>query len=101
METVDPYDLEKTLESFQRAKEYPGLSVVIARQPCVIKARRSGARPRAFQVGEECQGCKICVNFGCPAIEFEGDVAKINNLCTGCGVCARICPSSVITEVVR
>ena len=101
VETVDPYDLEKTLESFQRAKEYPGLSVVIARQPCVIKARRSGARPRVFQVGEGCQGCRICVDFGCPAIEFEGDVAKINNLCTGCGVCARICPSSVITEVGR
>lgn len=101
VETVDPYDLEKTLESFQRAKEYPGLSVVIARQPCVIKARRSGARPRAFQVGEKCQGCKICVNFGCPAIEFEGDVAKINNMCTGCGVCATICPNTSITEVVR
>ncbi len=101
VETVDPYDLEKTLESFQRAKDYPGLSVVIARQPCVIKARRSGARPRVFQVGEGCQGCGICVDFGCPAIEFEGDLAKINNLCTGCGVCAMICPSSVITEVGR
>jgi len=101
VEVVDPYDLEKTLQCFQRAKEYPGLSVVIARQPCVIKARRSGARPRAFQVSEECQGCRICVDFGCPAIEFEGDMAKINNLCTGCGVCAEICPSSCILEVRR
>jgi indolepyruvate ferredoxin oxidoreductase alpha subunit len=99
VEVVDPYDLEKTLQCFQRAKEYPGLSVVIARQPCVIKARRSGARPRAFRVSEECQGCGICVDFGCPAIEFEGDVAKINNLCTGCGVCAEICPGSSILEV--
>ena len=99
VEVVDPYDLEKTLQCFQRAKEYPGLSVVVARQPCVIKARRSGARPRAFRVSEECQGCGICVDFGCPAIEFEGDVAKINNLCTGCGVCAEICPGSSILEV--
>lgn len=101
VETVDPYNMEETLKSFQRAKEYPGLSVVIARQPCVIKSRRSGVRTRAFQVGKECQGCGICVDFGCPAIEFEGDVAKINSLCTGCGVCATICPSSVIAEVGR
>jgi len=99
VETVDPYDLEGTIEGFQRAKDYPGLSVVIARQPCVIKARRSGAQSRAFQVSDECQGCRICVDFGCPAIEFDGQVARINNLCTGCGVCAQICPSSAILEV--
>lgn len=99
VETVDPYDLEGTMEGFQRAKDFPGLSVVIARQPCVIKARRSGTRPRAFQVSDECQGCRICVEYGCPAIEFEGETAKINNLCTGCGICAQICPSSAILEV--
>ena len=99
VETVDPYDLEGTMEGFQRAKDFPGLSVVIARQPCVIKARRSGTRPRAFKVSDECQGCRICVEYGCPAIEFEGKMAKINNLCTGCGTCAQICPSSAILEV--
>ena len=35
--------------------------------------------------------------LGCPAIEFEGDVAKINSLCTGCGVCKGPLPSSVIS----
>lgn len=101
VEIVDPYDLEGTMEGFQRARDFPGLSVVIARQPCVIKARRSGARPRAFQVSDDCQGCRICVEYGCPAIEFEGEMAKINNLCTGCGICAQICPSSAILEVER
>jgi len=101
VETVDPYDLEKTMESFQRARDYPGLSVIIARQPCVIKARRSGVRSKPFQVEEECQGCRICVDFGCPAIEFEDDKARINALCTGCGVCAAICPASAIREVAR
>jgi len=99
VESVDPNDLEGTMEGFQRARDYPGLSVVIARQPCVIKARRGGARPRAFQVSDECQGCRICVEYGCPAIEFDGEVARINNLCTGCGVCAQICPASAIKEV--
>ena len=101
VETVDPYHLDETLESFQRAKDYPGLSVIIARQPCVIKARRSGIRRRSFQVGEDCIGCKICLDFSCPAIEFEKDKARINALCTGCGVCAAICSTSAIREVAR
>jgi len=99
VETVDPYDLDRTIECFQRAKEFPGLSVVIARQPCVIKARRSGGKKSSYAVGDECSGCKVCVEFGCPAIEFEGEKAKINALCTGCGLCAKICPSSAILEV--
>jgi len=99
VETVDPYDLDRTIECFKRAKEFPGLSVVIARQPCVIKARRSGGKKLSYAVGDECSGCKVCVEFGCPAIEFEGEKARINALCTGCGLCARICPSSAILEV--
>jgi len=101
VETVDPYHLDETQESFQRAKDYPGLSVIMAKQPCVIKARRSGVRPKLFMVGEDCIGCKKCIDFGCPAIEFENDKARINTLCTGCGVCAAICPSSAIREVAR
>jgi indolepyruvate ferredoxin oxidoreductase alpha subunit len=100
VETVDPYDLDKTVESFQRAREHPGLSVIVARRPCVIKARKKGARSGLFQVSEDCKGCKICIEFGCPAIEFEKDQAKINSLCTGCGVCASICPALAIREVV-
>jgi indolepyruvate ferredoxin oxidoreductase alpha subunit len=99
VETVDPYDLDKAIEGFQKAKGFPGLSVVIARQPCVIKARRGGAGRKSFAVGKDCAGCRICVDFGCPAIEFEGEKARINALCTGCGVCAKICPSAVIHEV--
>ena len=101
VETVDPYDLDKAIESFQKAKEFPGLSVVIARQPCVIKTRRCGAGRKSFAVGEDCAGCQICVDFGCSAIEFENERARINALCTGCGVCAKICPSAAIQEVRR
>lgn len=102
VETVDPYDLEAAVESFERARDYPGLSVVIARQACVIRARRSGGARRRFAVREdECAGCRICVDFGCPAIEFQDEKARINALCAGCGVCARICPSAAIREVAR
>lgn len=93
VETIDPCDLEATIDVFKKAKDYDGLSVVVAKHPCVITALKSGVRYKPLKVNEEkCVGCKKCVNFGCPAIEFDGQTAKINALCSGCGVCAQICP---------
>jgi indolepyruvate ferredoxin oxidoreductase alpha subunit len=100
VETIDPNDLDRSIEAFREAKEYPGLSVIIARQPCVIKSRRAGVKLKSFSVGSDCTGCKTCIEFGCPAIEFEEKKARINALCTGCGVCAQICPAAAILEVV-
>lgn len=98
--TVDPYDLNATIETFKRAKVYQGLSVVITKQTCSIIARKSGIRRRPFTVNKEnCTGCRKCVEFGCPAIEFDEDSARINALCTGCGVCAQICSNNAIEVV--
>ena len=44
MEVVNPYDIKATIDVFKKAKEYQGLSVVISRQPCVIKALKAGVR---------------------------------------------------------
>ena len=101
VQTVDPYDFPETVEAFKDAKEFPGLSVVIAKQSCVIVARRSGVKRRLFAVEDDCSGCKLCLQFGCPAFEFDGETAMINSLCTGCGVCAQICPSLAIKEVAQ
>jgi indolepyruvate ferredoxin oxidoreductase alpha subunit len=100
VETTDPYDLNATIESFRRARECPGLSVVIAKQACMTNSRRAGVRRRPYRVNENCIGCGKCVEFGCPAIEFEEDTARINALCAGCGVCAQICTNDAI-EVVK
>jgi indolepyruvate ferredoxin oxidoreductase alpha subunit len=99
VETVDPLDVNATIETFKRARDNPGLSVVIAKQPCLTNARRAGIRRKPFFVTEECTGCRQCVEFGCPAIEFDEERARINTLCSGCGVCAQICPSTAIKVV--
>ncbi len=102
VEVVDAYDRKATEEVFKRAKEYVGTSVVIAEQACVINARRAGIRLKSYVIDvEKCTGCKQCVKFGCPAIEFDnvGKHAKITALCTGCGVCAQICKFDAISEV--
>ena len=101
---VDPYRLEETKEAFKAAKDFEGTAVVIAKQPCVISGKRAGIKRVPYIVDpEKCEGCKQCVKFGCPAIEFdeENKCAVITALCSGCGVCAQICKFDAIQEVKR
>jgi indolepyruvate ferredoxin oxidoreductase alpha subunit len=97
VETVDPYDITGTVNVLQEAKKRKGVKVVIARQMCVITARRAGVKRGRYMVdAEACTGCGTCVRFGCPAIEFSDEKARINDLCSGCSVCAQLCPVGAI-----
>lgn len=102
VETIDPYDLTGTLRLLEAAKAKKGVKVIIAKQMCVIAARRAGVKRGGYEVNTEiCTGCGTCVRFGCPAIEFVDEKAHINDLCSGCGVCARICPVGAIGREVK
>lgn len=98
VESVDPYDLTELLETLKEAKEKTGVKVIIAKQPCVIMNKRSGVKRNRYLVDENrCTQCGVCVKYGCPAIETDADgTAKTTELCTGCGVCADLCPSGAI-----
>jgi indolepyruvate ferredoxin oxidoreductase alpha subunit len=102
VETVDPYDLVSLMATLRAAKDQPGVKVVIARQPCVIMARRANLRRGRFEVDPAtCTACGVCIGFGCPAIEKRDDKAFITDLCSGCGVCAQICPAGAIRKESR
>lgn len=107
---VDPYNLEETIAAFKEAKEYQGLSVIVARQRCALiidrDKRRSGIPIIPYTIDQEkCRKCLICINaFGCPALQLiDKEGAKrveINDtLCDGCGVCAQVCPFNAIIQV--
>ncbi len=97
VETVDPYDLVGLTAALRDAKERPGVKVIIARQACVITARRAGLKRGHYQVDPDaCTSCGLCIKFGCPAIERINEKAHINDLCSGCGVCSHICPAAAI-----
>ncbi len=102
VETVDPYDLTNLLETMKKVKAGRGVRVVIARQPCVIVSKREGVKRRRYMVEEEtCTSCRLCVRYGCPAIEYHEEKASVNDLCMGCGVCADICPEGAIRQEVK
>lgn len=99
VETVDPYDMTSLTSALKEAKERPGVKVIIAKQICVINARRAGIKRGKYRVDQEtCTGCGICISFGCPAIERLEEKASIEGLCSGCSVCAQLCPAGAIRK---
>jgi indolepyruvate ferredoxin oxidoreductase alpha subunit len=98
---VQPYKVKKTIEAVNAAMEYDGISVIISREFCPLFARATGQlkRSRPFQVNhEKCKNHRNCINeLACPAMYLDGERIEINEtLCTGCSVCAQICPENAI-----
>lgn len=73
----------------------------------MLDSLRFGPKVVPYIVDEDkCVGCKKCLGLGCPAIvtvEVEVDdktktKARIEEfLCTGCSLCAQVCPVSAIS----
>lgn len=97
----DPYNLDE-IKELMKTELYCGEpSVLISRRPCVLLLDKSEFK--AYTVDPDtCKACGKCLNLGCPAIEkntTERDkwVALIRgSLCTGCSVCAQVCPFDAI-----
>lgn len=101
---VDPYDLGATFVALEEAIRYPGVSVVITNRPCVEAPVK--VRDEPFRVVlERCTACQLCMDLGCPAIvwtdeTYEGrpKVAIRPDACTGCTLCAQVCPADAIVR---
>jgi indolepyruvate ferredoxin oxidoreductase alpha subunit len=97
LQIIDPLDLETSKAAFKKAYDTDGVKVIIAKQPCVITAKRMGIKRKSFEVIEDlCEGCKRCVKMGCPAMEVHEGKAVINDMCAGCGLCTKVCQFGAI-----
>ena len=96
--TIDPYKFKETLALIKESLESPEATVIISRSPCVVDDK-SALKPAKHIDTDVCRKCKACLKIGCPAIEFENGVVKINNLlCGGCELCKQICPFGAIKD---
>ena len=95
--TINPYDLEETERAISEELEAKEPSLIVSLAPCPLRERRRVGPIRAINP-ELCKGCKRCLKLGCPAIEFDGEVPKINmHLCGGGGLCEEVCPHDAIS----
>ena len=99
---IRPYRVKKSIDTVKEALMYKGVSVVISREPCVLFAKTlKKPRGKPFFVSEKCKGDRDCINdLACTAFYIRKNRVYIDPaLCSGCSVCAQICPEHAILPV--
>jgi indolepyruvate ferredoxin oxidoreductase alpha subunit len=103
----DPFDLERTQQTLlEQIEETKGLRVLVLRQICALSPEKKAKKNYEMSVnetaclGQNCGCNNLCTRvFKCPGLTWnkEKSLARIDEvICTGCGVCASICPSGAI-----
>ena len=92
---VDAYDVKAVEKAVKAAINSPEVSVIIAQRPCALLDK--SPKPKMNVV--DCKNCGVCMRIGCPAISMgENGVVIDHNQCTGCGVCAAVCPFHALVK---
>jgi indolepyruvate ferredoxin oxidoreductase, alpha subunit len=95
-------DIETTLREFMKLDEP---SVLITREECALLPAAKKRWVALEVLGDKCNGCTLCFRLGCPALLKSDELdektqrpkALIDaSLCTGCEVCAQVCPREAI-----
>ncbi|MBU1170024.1 MAG: indolepyruvate ferredoxin oxidoreductase subunit alpha [Proteobacteria bacterium] len=100
---IKPYNLSKSVQTIKEALDYKGVSVIIAKEKCTLYAKSlKQLKGKSFEINQDkCKNHRDCItSIACPAFYLDGDQVKINaTQCTGCSVCAQICPEKAIRPV--
>ena len=97
IETINPLNLKKTIDTYKKALEFDGVAVIIAKYPCtLIKGQR---KKKPMEIKEDkCNQCLDCVNvLACPAISTKNGLVTIDDgICKGCTSCVQMCNEKAI-----
>jgi indolepyruvate ferredoxin oxidoreductase alpha subunit len=104
----DPFDLEHTQQTLLELLEQKGLKVLILKQICALSPEKKAKKKfeifvdASLCIGENCGCNQLCTRiFRCPGLIWnkQTKVPRIDEvICTGCGVCASVCPSGAIQK---
>jgi indolepyruvate ferredoxin oxidoreductase alpha subunit len=109
VEVTDPFDLKGTTDKLlDLMQDDGGVRVLIVNRECALVRARREKPAYSMHVdaekclGENCGCARLCTRvFQCPGLiwDVQKGVAKIDEvICTGCGVCADICPAGAIVR---
>ncbi len=99
---IKPYKVKKSIEAIKESIKYEGISVIISEEICALYANALKLpKHKPFNITDKCKNHRTCIDsLACPAFYIWNDRVKIDaNLCTGCAVCAQICPENAILPV--
>ncbi|MDD5564605.1 MAG: indolepyruvate ferredoxin oxidoreductase subunit alpha [Thermoanaerobaculaceae bacterium] len=103
--TVDSYDVAGLEAAYKELMAHDRPAVLVARRECALLPEIRKRWVALEVVEAACTGCGICFRIGCPAILKSDEVdAKSGkplalvdpDQCTGCEVCAQLCPHDAI-----
>ena len=95
VETVNPLHLQEAIDCVKRVAMQDGVKAIIFKSPCAVLIK--SGKPAQIEESK-CIQCKKCIRtLGCPAIMLQDGKVQIEQaLCTGCGLCAQVCPTAAI-----
>ena len=99
---IEPFKIKKSIEAVKKSLEHKGVSVIISREICTLYAKGLKLQSsRRYMVTSKCKNHRDCINqLGCPAFSInEGKPYIDPGQCTGCSICAQICPENAILPV--
>ncbi len=105
VKTVPAYNMEEIEATLKEYLKLDEPAVLITEEPCVLLPEARKRWVPLEVLDDRCNGCTLCFRIGCPAILKSDELdektqrpkALIDaSLCTGCEVCAQVCPRDAI-----
>jgi indolepyruvate ferredoxin oxidoreductase alpha subunit len=102
----DPFNLKDAVQDLYEMLQKKGTKVMIFRRECPLtESKKKEKKPKVYVdqnkcIGDECGCVRFCTRiFKCPGNIWDvaKGKAKIDEaVCTGCGLCADLCPAEAI-----
>jgi indolepyruvate ferredoxin oxidoreductase alpha subunit len=101
----DPFEVDEAIADLYDMLQEDGAKVMVFRRRCHLVETKEKGRKKVYVdtekcIGDDCGCARFCSRvFNCPGIIWDQDAqkARIDEVvCTGCGVCATLCPRGAI-----